>query len=256
HRRCHPGFHPCVGGDTRQPGRCREPAHRAALRPLLRLRRLRRPGPDRLLPVQLRRKRNNRRRLRQPLASRLPLRLEERPMPIDPITGLPTNSGDAMNPGVSPPPTGGLPADAMNPPAAGTPGAPGTWNYPDYQGLLAKWLAPYQQQYEGDVAAGQAGLDASTATARQRYQEGDATTIARLKGVHDDNLRTIRDTLNARGLLGSGVTLRAMGRVQGSGHGAGRLAAGSGEVGYQAGRENLSLQHRRSGAQNERHAEL
>jgi hypothetical protein len=98
----------------------------------------------------------------------------------------------------------------------------GHWDYPDYAGLLQKWMAPYQQQYTGEMAAQKAQLDLNQGLANERYSTGPNSTLERFKhqeafgtlrhGMtveqaqhqHDINLRQLTNSLAARGMLSSG----------------------------------------------------
>lgn len=116
--------------------------------------------------------------------------------------------------------TGTLPAPSFNTdlPNQGQ----GHWDYPDYAGLLQKWMAPYQQQYTGEMAAQKAQLDLNQGLANERYSTGPTSTLERFKqqeafgtlrhGMtveqaqhqHDINLRQLTNSLAARGMLSSG----------------------------------------------------
>lgn len=116
--------------------------------------------------------------------------------PIPPDPGVPP---------VTPPPFLG-----NQPGAVGSMSIPninqGSFSYPNYNELLQQWLAPYLQQYQGNLAAQQAAAQTNIALARQRYQGGDTSTIARLGDIHNIALRDITNTLAARGILRSGET--------------------------------------------------
>lgn len=118
----------------------------------------------------------------------------------DPITGLPiTTKPPKVTPGGI---LAGTGAVSTSPAVTNK----GGFTYPDYTALLQQWMAPYLQQYQGDIAAARAGLTADVDTARERYQQGDTSILARLKGVHEDNLLGITNNLAARGILQSGET--------------------------------------------------
>ncbi len=80
----------------------------------------------------------------------------------------------------------------------------GGWQFPDYQALLNQWLAPYQQQYDAANQQALAGLNTQEQLAQNRFNQGDTSTMARLKGAHEDMVQHITNSLAARGILHSG----------------------------------------------------
>lgn len=103
-------------------------------------------------------------------------------------------------PPITDPPMPGAP----NPPSPSQAGS--GWQFPDYNQLLTQWFNPYLTQYNSAQQQALAWLNSQSQIAQNRFNQGDTSTMARLKDIHDIALRDITNGLAARGILNSGET--------------------------------------------------
>lgn len=99
----------------------------------------------------------------------------------------------ATNPIPTPPPVPGQ-----------TPTPYGHWNYPDYTGLLNQWMEPYQTNYNSNMAAQLAQLQAAEQVAQNRFSGDPYSEMTQLADQHNRIVHQITNTLAARGILHSG----------------------------------------------------
>lgn len=105
---------------------------------------------------------------------------------IPPIPGVPTQHMPQM---------GHIPTGSLN---------GGGWQFPDYTSLLNQWMNPYQNLYNSSQQQALAWLNSQSQIAQNRFNQGDTSTMARLKDTHEQALQGIVNSLAARGILHSG----------------------------------------------------
>ena len=124
----------------------------------------------------------------------------------DPLTGQPHGSRRTPLTPYRPAPTQPRAYPARGTTQQWLPQEGGAFEYPDYADLLSQWMQPYQLQSDAASQAALAFKDADLGEMRERFKEGQTSTLARLGDQYQDTLRDITNNLAARGMLQSGET--------------------------------------------------